>query len=325
MSAIIQPGKNIQKNRVDAIETILTFLFMCESANDDIDAHEWKYECPEGFQAMKKFFDFPLSHFDGAEASWLYESLRGMQNHEKLYYIPTDPKEQEELRQLPIKWDACQATYYDAIPDVYDDVKATYLMSLRRVREVPLKMVRGLFRLRSSKVVEQAIAHLFNNGTYRTTRQFLQYFGGAWHIVAAPFEFEKPEPLDEEESISLLGFKSMSFTNEYEWYVNVGYNRAVMPTIAIGTDPLGAKEVFKLRDIPPGRSRREALRNWVSGHWRQARREENPETYIWPHLRGAEEFTWNGLYCKIQPSPYDLRKAAEYQKLKGVSSARTKV
>jgi hypothetical protein len=49
-------------------------------------------------------------------------------------------------------------------------------------------------------------------------------------------------------------------------------------------------------------------------HQREA--EPDPIT-IWPYLRGAEEFTQNGMRCRIVPSEYDMKKAKEYQAMRG--------
>jgi hypothetical protein len=55
----------------------------------------------------------------------------------------------------------------------------------------------------------------------------------------------------------------------------------------------------------------------------------NPENeaQVWAHLRGVEEFSHNGLKCRLRPSLYDLKKAAEFQRLRdeGKKNARKKV
>jgi hypothetical protein len=99
-------------------------------------------------------------------------------------------------------------------------------------------------------------------------------------------------------------------SRELGWRVALGYGEA--PRLSFATDPVGVREVFRLRDIPEGRSRRDALCHWVREHWRQKR--EAPDgaeaTKVREHLRGAREFTWNGLRCTIRPSAVDLERAA---------------
>jgi hypothetical protein len=43
------------------------------------------------------------------------------------------------------------------------------------------------------------------------------------------------------------------------------------PRARFVTDPFGVREVFRLRDVPPGKQRRAALLHWVRAHWRQRR------------------------------------------------------
>lgn len=75
------------------------------------------------------------------------------------------------------------------------------------------------------------------------------------------------------------------------------------------TDHIGILEVFKLRDIPEGKARREAIINWVSQHWRKKRdTTANDRTLIRTHLRGKVEYKWNGLHCYVEPPMYDLEK-----------------
>lgn len=81
--------------------------------------------------------------------------------------------------------------------------------------------------------------------------------------------------------------------------------------ISLATDAVGAKEVFRLRDIPDGRARRSALRHWVSEHWRLDVRDVNEELLVREHLRGQRDFSWSGLQCRITPSDLDF--AREYR------------
>lgn len=81
------------------------------------------------------------------------------------------------------------------------------------------------------------------------------------------------------------------------------------PGVELPTDPLGAQEAFRLRDIPDGRERRTALRHWVTEHWRADRTDPGVETKVREHLRGANQFSWGGLNCRITPSLIDLDRA----------------
>lgn len=93
---------------------------------------------------------------------------------------------------------------------------------------------------------------------------------------------------------------------ELSWSVEIGY--VGHPTVQFVTDGEGAKEAFRLRDLPEGRARRAALLHWVNSHWRR-RPEPKPAVEVKRHMRGAERFVWNGLRCNITPSAADMRAA----------------
>jgi hypothetical protein len=101
----------------------------------------------------------------------------------------------------------------------------------------------------------------------------------------------------------LLYAANRAFCRRYEWSVLLSQDGA--PAISFQTDPIGAREAFRLRDIPNGASRRAALLHWVKEHWRKKRSDSAEETRVRAHLRGQEEFVWNGLHCRIKASQYD--------------------
>lgn len=98
------------------------------------------------------------------------------------------------------------------------------------------------------------------------------------------------------------------WTRRFNWRVSIGFEDA--PAVSFMTDPVGAREVFRLRDIPNGKSRRTALTHWVREHWRQKRDVPEESVKVREHLRGASEFVWNGLRCRIVPSAIDQERAA---------------
>lgn len=95
----------------------------------------------------------------------------------------------------------------------------------------------------------------------------------------------------------------MQFTRRYQWRVYFGLDGR--PGVELPTDPIGAREAFRLRDIPAGRDRRVALRHWVHQHWRKLRVDPVEETKVREHLRGASDFHWSGLHCRVTPSEFD--------------------
>ena len=102
-----------------------------------------------------------------------------------------------------------------------------------------------------------------------------------------------------------LGF---ALSLRYEWTVWIGLGDG--PRIRFLSDPLGAREVFRLRDLPPGRERRAALRHWVSAHTRARRDDQDAKAWVRRHMRGATDFVWNGLRCRIQPADFDVEQVA---------------
>jgi|SRR5581483_6031312 len=97
------------------------------------------------------------------------------------------------------------------------------------------------------------------------------------------------------------------------WRVEIGWSD--QPSVSFSTDPVGVREVFRLRDIPDGKQRRTALRHWVTEHWRQNRDTDGAEAIkVHEHLRGTTSFTWRGLRCRIVTSQLDLERVAPQPK-----------
>lgn len=79
------------------------------------------------------------------------------------------------------------------------------------------------------------------------------------------------------------------------------------PSVGILTDPTGAKDFLKFRDIPHGKKRRAALIHWVETHWRQDRNDPDVEIYVRKHMRGATSTTWCGMDASIIVPSIDLK------------------
>lgn len=80
------------------------------------------------------------------------------------------------------------------------------------------------------------------------------------------------------------------------------------PGLVAATDPIGVRELLRMRDVSEGRNRREALLHWVKEHWRKNRKDEAIEHQVRQHLRGQEKCQWFGLECQIIPSKIDAAK-----------------
>lgn len=96
----------------------------------------------------------------------------------------------------------------------------------------------------------------------------------------------------------------VSLAREYEWSVSVGYGAGI--TVRVPVSPPAIKDLFRLRDIPEGSTRRTALRHWVASHWRKKHDDPNAETEVRQHFRGRQRFNWNGLICEVVPSKYSM-------------------
>lgn len=318
---IKQAGRSLSRNRADAIDNVLTFMFLSENR----EQWEWMHEqWGQYAKVISAFQKVPLMHFDGADLTMLYDSMLETTSYDRYVVDCFSPEDQKELQRLPGLWDFTFAGYFDGFTDHYaEDIKdRTYLFSMERYRSVPLKEVRGLFPLRASTVIEWSEAHLLNDGSYLSTREYLQFFKGAWHAVGFPVDPGEPIRLDEPGQNGVWIARAFALTREYDWSVHAGFNVKAVPTVCVPTDPIAARNIFKLRDVPPGKSRRDAIRHWVSGHTRVKLDPNYAEIHIWPYLRGAEEFTWNGLYCRIQPSEFDLKKAKQYQMMRNSEQSR---
>jgi len=102
--------------------------------------------------------------------------------------------------------------------------------------------------------------------------------------------------------------QGIELRREYRWSVLIGEDPTIRARFT--TDPIGIRGIFRLRDIPPGRARRAALRHWVSEHWRKSRNPSREDhMFVREYLRGAIDFNWNGLQCSIEPSRDDIRRA----------------
>ena len=172
---------------------------------------------------------------------------------------------------------------------------------LWRVHKVAPRAVRG--RVQTIRpFMAQVTVGQFN------TRRFGEYvFGwdpvgdGRWRDLAQI----KGEP-----DVTLEGFVKLGvglhWNRQFQWRVLLSLHPD-SPRISMTTDPVGMKEIFRLRDVPPGKKRRAALRTWISEHWRRkARQDKEASVFVKQHLRGAQIFDWNGLRCTLIPAPDEL-------------------
>lgn len=154
----------------------------------------------------------------------------------------------------------------------------------------------------STRMVEDSCATAMPDGSAMSGGGIYAFLGGRWVTAQQNLRY----PPNWEPRIHLAA--GFALTLRYEWSVWIGYGTG--PRVRFVTDPTGAREVFRLRDIPNGASRRAALRNWVNAHWRKKSSDDDARSWVHRHLRGAQEFTWNGLRCKVSPPEFDLEQLA---------------
>lgn len=171
-----------------------------------------------------------------------------------------------------------------------------------RYRLLSAKEKRGLY-FSGFPAVEAVYGHISEDGTFNTGKVIYVRRGQQW--LVAPGRTHPMAPLyTDEHTQSLRCVFGLIFRQYFKWTVTLGYEG--FPHISLTCTPDGAREVFRLRDIPEGKSRRSAIRHWVGQHLRQKKSDPNEYVKVLDYLRGETSFTWNGLRCSINPSKSDL-------------------
>lgn len=151
--------------------------------------------------------------------------------------------------------------------------------------------------------LHQTTAFVKENGSFVTGKRFLVKTGRQWRVAV---NTDRPnDRYGEDVTIHVQAICGIVFSQYFEWTVILGYPG--YPHVTFNCTPRGAREVFKLRDVPEGKQRRSAIHHWVGEH-RRRKTESDEYINILDYLRGQTEFKWNGLNCTIKPSPSDLKK-----------------
>lgn len=100
----------------------------------------------------------------------------------------------------------------------------------------------------------------------------------------------------------------LSLTYYYEWSCYIKETPDSLG-VRIPIHPSSSKEVFMMRNIPEGKSRRRAIVNYVKDHYRTITdfNDKERQILIKKHFRGELKFKWRGLEVHVTPSPYDLK------------------
>lgn len=186
-------------------------------------------------------------------------------------------------------------------------------LRLQRTYTVTAKEARG-YVSRVSPFMVRIDAAMVDQGKMVSSSNLYAYLGGHWQMAetrtlwsgrnsdeAVPDRIHATDQLGAQQPRLAA---SLGLRQRYEWAVALGLENS--PTIRFSTDATGIKEVFRVRDLPIGRDRREALMTWVTDHWRQDRKDPEVELYVRKHLRGSIQFNWRGLIGEIIPSQFDI-------------------
>lgn len=200
---------------------------------------------------------------------------------------------------------------------ISDNATGNNTLGLTTFRTISAKEARGYVTKFSPYMVRVDHAQEFDGIIFRAA-YVSAWIGGRWVDANGHLKWQfktgddvRPMDIGPPEEFSRLSFmtrmaSSVALTQRYKW--SVALNLENSPSIRFSTDPTGIKELFKVRDLPEGRDRRDALMVWVSDHWRQDRSDPDVEIYVRKHLRGRVQFDWRGLHGEVLPSQYDVER-----------------
>lgn len=184
------------------------------------------------------------------------------------------------------------------IIEAKDNKESFCLSNARQITN--LKQVRGKVLRLLPQMVQIDYAWIKQRGKCFVQQAFMGLQNGYWVSIGHNDRVVMEEQEDNFIQVSI----GCQFNRQFYWEVALGWEGT--PTLAFQTDPVGVKEVFRLRDIPTGKQRRTALMHWVKEHWR-GNKEEDDGIKIESYLRGESRFAWNGLVCEVYPSLDDLQ------------------
>jgi hypothetical protein len=141
--------------------------------------------------------------------------------------------------------------------------------------------------------------------------EFYTYRDGLFEYVSLNVRRDSVAVFRDEMQRLSVAYANTRVPLRYEWGCTLGYEG--QHTVRIPVERDAVPELFRLRDIPNGASRRAALRHFVTAHFRRGASlgpREDPTIFVKKHLRGQTRFTWNGLVCEILPPAYDAEQIA---------------
>lgn len=187
----------------------------------------------------------------------------------------------------------------------------TSLYWTSRFRSLPLRSCQGKVTRMFPSMAEFTMSIINKNGTYNSCLDILGFNGKKWVPVLDRgfdkygFSHKSWSHRDEEINRNSVAALGIAFSRQYMWRAVIGLENEA--SISFSIHPNASKSLFKLRDAPPNKDRRSAIRNWVSEHWRINHKDPDPDQSIEVkrHLRGQTKFKWNGWIVEIIPAPFD--------------------
>lgn len=180
----------------------------------------------------------------------------------------------------------------------------TDAIALHSARVLSPRAQRGRCRGTFPRAIMYGLAYVDTDGSTQGVEAALALRGDRWRYVDARKPGVAPSVIEAMAEMPIIFMSWIHACRPSQWRVLLGYEGS--PTVSFVTDPIGAQEVFALRDLPAGRTRRSALLHWVTEHWRKQNRADAAATIrVREHLRGERAFRWNGLACEVIPASED--------------------
>lgn len=164
-------------------------------------------------------------------------------------------------------------------------------------------------------VAEMRVGEIATDGRYAFD-DFWLHWREQWRHFYDPHEqitdkgvYRRPrhDPLTQRCAQCLVG---QDFVMPSLWFCRVKMEST--PTLRIPTTAIGAREIWRLRDIPQGKKKRDALLHWVAEHWRTTPSNCDDEAKVRAHLRGQRQFQHGGLSVEVIESREDYAAVLQF-------------
>jgi hypothetical protein len=304
--------RRVRRNMADTADRFLSRLLLADHREDEVTLKTYKSA---------------YRHLWGCDFHLLDDLIEEM--NPGTLYLMDKPREYANVF-WPV--DHATAVFKEEFKGV-DDV-----LMLTRITTADPAEIRGKATIVPPKTVFLA-AGWEHDGEIKTDLNIFGLTGGAWRSIANPVLSQRQDGMrgdissvmldppdakwreDAQCTIGIL-FASM-LTERYNWHVAFGFNDDG-PRMVLPTSPRGALSLFRDRELEPGKYRRDALKHWVTEHYRDKISDPETVTYVRNHLRGHTKFIWNSLFVEVMPSASDLEaneffkaQAAEWRSRRG--------